>query len=661
MRKLSIYLFIVAALLVAAIPSVAGAQTPPPDTTIPAPSPVAHPSRQDARRRALRRRRRPALPRLRHVLQRGRLGARAAHTSTTRASTTPSWRRSTSSPRRPSCAACTRATSARTRAASTRATAARASRTTALPRQEARARARHRRDVAVELRRDRGRQLHLRPATRRPRRRRDRRSHRADARALQPRQAERRGGVLHHRPAREHAGPHREQPQARGLRRLAAAVPQARRLDGHHRPVQERRPGGHRAARATASSPTSATSTPTWPAATRTSASSSPTRSTSCHRLAAWPATSTCSTPLSCVTSSPACAPRSRTPDRPRRPARRSGPPSPRLLADPAWLPERFQEGDPDSGMGGGIGQWLLFRAEDRSLSLFSLVVPSGAQTPVHDHLAWGLVGPLPRHAGRGHLRRARRRHRARREPRAGARRLLRADPADRRHPPRAHDLAADVGLDPPAHERHRLRLAPRLRRATRASGHAVSLGLRQRALRRRRDRAMTLHRRLELAASCSMRSSAASRRSSSSLISSSMRARRRRPSSIVSDASAVASSRTLAAYSSASARTALRVVLGLLAQLGDVGLGLAQQLLGLLLGGEQDVRGRLAHELELARDRDVPEVARGVGLQPVDELLEEAVDLVAVVAAPAEAEAGVAQAIEVLPVHGPGSVDPAP
>jgi predicted metal-dependent enzyme (double-stranded beta helix superfamily) len=63
------------------------------------------------------------------------------------------------------------------------------------------------------------------------------------------------------------------------------------------------------------------------------------------------------------------------------------------LLADPDWLPERFQEGDPDSGMGGGIGQWLLFRAENRSLTLFSLVVPSGAQTPVHDHLAWGLVG----------------------------------------------------------------------------------------------------------------------------------------------------------------------------------------------------------------------------------------------------------------------------
>ena len=64
-----------------------------------------------------------------------------------------------------------------------------------------------------------------------------------------------------------------------------------------------------------------------------------------------------------------------------------------RLLADPTWLPERYQEPAAESGMGGGIGQWLLFRAGDRSLSLFSLVVPPGAMTPVHDHLAWGLVG----------------------------------------------------------------------------------------------------------------------------------------------------------------------------------------------------------------------------------------------------------------------------
>ena len=63
------------------------------------------------------------------------------------------------------------------------------------------------------------------------------------------------------------------------------------------------------------------------------------------------------------------------------------------LLADPEWLPGRYQEAAPESGMGGGIGQWLLYRAADGSLSLFSLVVPSGSETPIHDHLAWGLVG----------------------------------------------------------------------------------------------------------------------------------------------------------------------------------------------------------------------------------------------------------------------------
>jgi predicted metal-dependent enzyme (double-stranded beta helix superfamily) len=63
------------------------------------------------------------------------------------------------------------------------------------------------------------------------------------------------------------------------------------------------------------------------------------------------------------------------------------------LLADDHWLPAEYQEAAPESGMGGGIGQWLLYRAGDGSLSLFSLVVPSGSETPVHDHLAWGLVG----------------------------------------------------------------------------------------------------------------------------------------------------------------------------------------------------------------------------------------------------------------------------
>jgi predicted metal-dependent enzyme (double-stranded beta helix superfamily) len=68
-------------------------------------------------------------------------------------------------------------------------------------------------------------------------------------------------------------------------------------------------------------------------------------------------------------------------------------PPFAELLADPDWLPAEYQAAAEESGMGGGIGQWLLYRAGDGSLSLFSLVVPAGSETPIHDHLAWGLVG----------------------------------------------------------------------------------------------------------------------------------------------------------------------------------------------------------------------------------------------------------------------------
>src|SRR5215216_4172536 len=63
------------------------------------------------------------------------------------------------------------------------------------------------------------------------------------------------------------------------------------------------------------------------------------------------------------------------------------------LLADQSWLPDEFAQSRENSGMGGGIGMWLLYRAGDGGLAFSSLVVPPGAQTPVHDHLAWGLVG----------------------------------------------------------------------------------------------------------------------------------------------------------------------------------------------------------------------------------------------------------------------------
>jgi predicted metal-dependent enzyme (double-stranded beta helix superfamily) len=63
------------------------------------------------------------------------------------------------------------------------------------------------------------------------------------------------------------------------------------------------------------------------------------------------------------------------------------------LLSSDGWLPDAFARPDDSSRMGGGIGQYALYRAEDGSLCLFSLVVPVGAETPVHDHLAWGIVG----------------------------------------------------------------------------------------------------------------------------------------------------------------------------------------------------------------------------------------------------------------------------
>jgi predicted metal-dependent enzyme (double-stranded beta helix superfamily) len=63
------------------------------------------------------------------------------------------------------------------------------------------------------------------------------------------------------------------------------------------------------------------------------------------------------------------------------------------LLAASDWLPAQYQAPAPAGGMGSGIGTWLLYRAGDGGLTLSALVVPPGAQTPVHDHLAWGLVG----------------------------------------------------------------------------------------------------------------------------------------------------------------------------------------------------------------------------------------------------------------------------
>jgi 3-mercaptopropionate dioxygenase len=64
-----------------------------------------------------------------------------------------------------------------------------------------------------------------------------------------------------------------------------------------------------------------------------------------------------------------------------------------RLLNDKSWLPAEFSRPDLAGGMGQGLGNYLIFRSANHDLSLMSLVIPADASTPVHDHLAWGLVG----------------------------------------------------------------------------------------------------------------------------------------------------------------------------------------------------------------------------------------------------------------------------
>jgi 3-mercaptopropionate dioxygenase len=63
------------------------------------------------------------------------------------------------------------------------------------------------------------------------------------------------------------------------------------------------------------------------------------------------------------------------------------------MLADSTWLPEEFRRTPAEGGMGAGIANWLLYRDTNGTLSLAALVLPPGAVTPIHDHLAWGLVG----------------------------------------------------------------------------------------------------------------------------------------------------------------------------------------------------------------------------------------------------------------------------
>ena len=58
------------------------------------------------------------------------------------------------------------------------------------------------------------------------------------------------------------------------------------------------------------------------------------------------------------------------------------------LLGDQTWLHADFHQ-----PVAGKFVQYAIYRADDASLSVMAMVVPSGVATPVHDHRAWGLVG----------------------------------------------------------------------------------------------------------------------------------------------------------------------------------------------------------------------------------------------------------------------------
>ena len=58
-----------------------------------------------------------------------------------------------------------------------------------------------------------------------------------------------------------------------------------------------------------------------------------------------------------------------------------------RLLRS-GFLPEESTSTQP-----GRFLQYLVFRPDDRAYSLMAMAVAPGVRTPIHDHLAWGLVG----------------------------------------------------------------------------------------------------------------------------------------------------------------------------------------------------------------------------------------------------------------------------
>ena len=137
------------------------------------------------------------------------------------------------------------------------------------------------------------------------------------------------------------------------------------------------------------------------------------------------------------------------------------------LLATPGWLPEEFACASPTSKMGGSIAFYLLYRRGDRSLTLHALVIPPASITPVHDHLAWGLVGvyrgeqeeEIFRHVGPPPPSSCRTPRASRAAP-PQARRFLCAAAPGRGHPPGTHNIIGHVDFHSSVRKRFRVHLA---------------------------------------------------------------------------------------------------------------------------------------------------------------------------------------------------------
>ena len=136
-----------------------------------------------------------------------------------------------------------------------------------------------------------------------------------------------------------------------------------------------------------------------------------------------------------------------------------------------AGFPMSSRSLTPQAGWAAASVSTALYRDEGGELCLFSLVVPAGSSTPVHDHLAWGLVGvyrgaQLDTTYARlddGSDEAKATLQVASAADRAGGR-LLHVASAGRRYSLREDGIGDAVRVDSPACERHRMHLAPQVR-----------------------------------------------------------------------------------------------------------------------------------------------------------------------------------------------------